>query len=120
MNENLISAVENIGKNVIEYLRLKREDWPIDYEKEYSKKKPYEFLNSLLNINEDYFKVKGENLFDFEELKLVLNNYEKSALIFSLAKYFIYNSMSNDEKDCYVNYCRTVKNINDYKNVEEK
>lgn len=119
MNENLINAVEGIGTNIIKLLRLKGDNWPIGYEKEFSRQKPYEFLNSLFNINEEYFKVKGENLFSLEQLKLVISNSEKSGLIYSLAKYFIYNSMNNKERACYVEYCKNIKNINEEDKISE-
>ncbi|HBM80587.1 MAG TPA: hypothetical protein DD426_07105 [Clostridiaceae bacterium] len=112
VNESLISAIERISNNLLKTFRIKGDSWPIDYEKKFSKQKSYEFLNSLFNINENYFKVNGQNLFDFNDIKLLLDNAQKSNFIYSLAKYFIYNSMNNKEREIYVTYCKGKQNIN--------
>jgi hypothetical protein len=111
LEDQFINAAENIGNGLLKYYRnLKPSKWVEEYEKKMNVEKPYVFINSLLDLNEEYFKVQGENIFDISDVKQIMSE-NRSALAFRLIKYFIYNNMTEEEKQQYVEFNRLKKNM---------
>lgn len=100
VDDKLISAAETIAKGLLKYYRNSSSEWVQGYEKKMNVEKSYIFINGLLDINEEYFKLYGENIFSVSDVKEVVG--DSHAMTFRLIKYFIYNNMTEKEKHLYV------------------
>jgi hypothetical protein len=112
MNEKLISASEELSKNLADYFKKwfetkskKRENWIEEFYDYFQLHKPHEFFNDLLHMNNQYFKwTEGANLLPISSMKLLLEDFKKFNLLFGLIEYFMLNNMCQEEKEKYFAY----------------
>lgn len=117
VDEKFIRATENIGSGLAKYYRsFFKKQWVEEYEKKMNVEKPYAFINGLLDINEKYFKLNGDNIFAISDVKQILG--ENSALAFRLIKYFVCDNMTEDEKQTFVDINREKRNKNQQEGVD--
>ncbi|MCG8485123.1 MAG: hypothetical protein MJA31_17555 [Clostridia bacterium] len=108
LDEHFITAAQNIGKGLVKYYRIQSGKWVENYAKRIRVKKSYSFINELLDENESYFSLYGENIFSISDVKQVVG--ESSAMAYRLIKYYIYNAMDDEEREIYIDICRKQKN----------
>lgn len=99
VDDKLINASESIANGLLKYYRSQSSNWVEQYDKKMNVEKAYNFINSLLDVNEEYFKLNGENIFIVSDVSQVI---ESNAMAFRLIKYFIHNKMSKEEKQFFV------------------
>ena len=110
MDQTLIDACEQLSIKLIDYFKkiheknpTKRENWPAECYDYFHYKKPYEFFNNLLSMNNDYFRwTGGENLLSVSLMKNILEDFKKYNLLYGLIEFFILNSLNKDEKEQYL------------------
>lgn len=103
VDDKLISATEAIAKGLLKFYRSQGANWVQKYDKEINVEKPYNFINGLLDVNEEYFKLHGDNILTVSDVKQVVQD---SSMAFRLIKYFMHNNMNEDEKKSFIDINR--------------
>jgi len=112
MEESLINAIENVSKALVSYYRAKKDIlWVKDFYKKTDNVKASDFISSILEYDEDNFKLNGKHLLNISDIKPIIQaKYSKSNIV-HLIKYFIHEEMNNEEIEIYQQFHRERKNL---------
>lgn len=119
MKDNTISICENLAEMLREYFLMvheknpkRRDHWAEEFHDYFKLTKPHEFFNSLLEMNNEYFRwTGGKNLVSVSSVKTLLAESIQYSLLYNLIEYFILNNLTEEEKKFYFEFENKRKNV---------